>query len=254
MATSLETESVGLVVHEPTDPTRSIAAFASQGNFDAAQRMAKALASSSIVPKEYQGNVANCLVAMEIAGRTGAGIMMVMQNLYVIQGRPSWSAVFLIGSVNACGRFSPLRYEIIGDDPGKMDYRVRAYAKDLATGDVLSGEWITWAMVNGEKWLDKPGSKWKTMPGQMFRYRAASFWTRTYAPEISLGMLTADESEDIPPARGAQSSGAESLNRAIAGKELTDKLIASGEAPAAISLVDTDEDILAQDRATAAKS
>lgn len=220
MTTPAEPETA-LVVHG--ESTRSIAAFASQGNFDAAQRMAKALSQSSIVPKDYQGNIANCLVAMEIAGRTGAGIMMVMQNLYVIQGRPSWSAIFLIGSVNSCGRFSPLRYEIQGgDDPSAMSYRVRANATELATGDHLTGEWITWAMVNGEGWLSKSGSKWKTMPGQMFRYRAASFWVRTYAPEISLGMVTADEAEDIPPVRGATSSGVDRLNQA---------LLASPEAP-----------------------
>ena len=37
------------------------------------------------------------------------------------------------------------------------------------------------------------GSKWKTMPVKMLRYRAASFWTNEYAPEISMGMATVEE-------------------------------------------------------------
>ena len=52
-------------------------------------------------------------------------------------------------------------------------------------------------MVKNEGWASKPGSKWKSMPEQMFRYRAAAFWQRMYAPEISMGFSTADEIEDI---------------------------------------------------------
>lgn len=221
-------ESTALMVHEP-ESARSIAAFSSQSAFDAAQRMAKALATSSLVPKEYQGNIANCLVAMEAASRTGASVLMVMQNLHVIQGRPSWSAAFLIASVNSCGRFSPLRYELEGTE-SQDGWRCRAHAKDIASGDVLYGEWITWKMVKDEGWLSKAGSKWKTMPGQMMRYRAASFWTRTYAPEISLGMYTADEAEDIPT-RDVRTGGARSLDDALRTVTVEDAEIVTVESP-----------------------
>jgi hypothetical protein len=204
---------MGMVNHE-TD-SGAIAPYASTRNFESAQRAARALSSSTLVPKDYQGNIANCLLAMELASRIGASVPMVMQNLHIIQGRPSWSASFLVGSVNTCGRFTPIRYEIVGTDPFAKDYRVRAVAKDKASGDVLEGEWITWTMVMGEKWNEKPGSKWKTMPGQMFRYRAAAFWTRVYAPEISLGMHTAEEYEDITAYRPEPSGGARDLNAAL---------------------------------------
>lgn len=212
---TVQEPSVALVPASHPESRQSIAAFASVGNFEAAQRMAKALASSSIVPEAYRGEkgVANCLVAMELASRTGASVMMVMQNVHVIQGKPSWSAAFLIASVNSCGRFSPLRFETEGE-PIKEGWRCRAVAKELATGDVLEGEWITAAMVHGEGWASKAGSKWKTMPGQMGRYRAASFWTRAYAPEISLGMRTLDEVEDIGEPRTVSLATA-SLNAAL---------------------------------------
>lgn len=182
---------------------RSIAAFSSLKHFEDAQRMALALAKSTIVPSIYRGSVANCLVAMEIAGRVGASVLMVMQNLYIVDGKPGWSAVFLIASVNSGGKYSPIRYEIVGgDDPKAPEYRCRAYATHLASGEVLSGEWITWDMVKGEGWLAKDRSKWKTMPGQMFRYRSATFWVRGYAPELSLGMQSSDELEDITASNG----------------------------------------------------
>jgi hypothetical protein len=171
------------------------------GAFALAQRKASAYAQSTLVPKDYRDNVANVLIAMEIANRIGANELMVMQNLYIVQGRPSWSSSFLIATVNACGRFTPLRFETQGADPEDTSYRVRAYADDKATGERCNGPWITWAMVKAEGWLSKNGSKWKTLPELMFMYRSAGFWSRVYAPEVSMGIHTADESEDMPPVR-----------------------------------------------------
>jgi hypothetical protein len=197
------------------DATGSIAAFSSHSNFRAAVHMANALSKSTVVPAQYQNKPANCLVAMELASRIGASVIMVMQSLHVIEGRPSWSSAFLIASVNTCGRFSPLRFQTEGV-VGKDGWRIRAIAKDLASGDVLEGEWITWEIVKAEGWLGRKGSKWQTIPGQMGRYRAAAFWTRVYAPEISLGMRTVDESEDIGPDTTATASVAVTdLNAAI---------------------------------------
>lgn len=229
-------ESVALVPREAREAdVGSISAFASESNYEAAKRMAVALSNSTIVPEPYRGdrNVANCLIALELAGRTRASVMMVMQNLHVIQGKPSWSAAFLIASVNSCGRFSPIRYEIEGTE-STDGWRCRAYATDLATGDRLDGEWITWTMVKAEGWLAKSGSKWKTMPGQMIRYRAASFWTRTYAPEISLGMHTVDEVEDIPdkdlPTRTRELNEAIAKMREADGSDVTDADILADDA------------------------
>jgi hypothetical protein len=171
------------------------------GAFALAQRKASAYAQSTLVPKDYRENVANVLIAMEIANRIGANELMVMQNLYIVQGRPSWSSSFLIATVNACGRFSPMRFETIGNDPKADSYRVRAYADDKASGERCNGPWITWEMVKAEGWYSKNGSKWKTLPELMFMYRAAGFWSRVYAPEVSMGIHTADEAEDLGPAR-----------------------------------------------------
>ena len=164
--------------------------------FDAAQRMAKALSSSALVPKIYQGQagLANSLIALELAGRMGISPLTVMQNMTPINGRPSWSSSFLIGTVNACGRFSPLRF--IFDDV-ESPSSCYAEANDLATGEVLRGEKITIAMAKAEGWFGRQGSKWQTFPGQMLRYRAGAFWARVYCPEISLGIVTKEEAIDI---------------------------------------------------------
>lgn len=180
---------------------QAAAPFADASTFEHAQRVGKALATSSLVPDSYRGNLANVLIALDVANRIGASPLAVMQNLHIIHGRPAWGASFLIATVNACGRFTPIRFETHGDDPFEKTYRVRATAKDRESGEACEGPWITWKMVEAEGWHSKTGSKWKSMPGLMFMYRAAAFWTRVYAPEQSLGIRTAEEEIDIAEAR-----------------------------------------------------
>jgi hypothetical protein len=176
----------------------AINAFESEGSFVSAQRMARALASSSLVPKAYQDNIGDCLIAIELANRTGASVLMVMQNLDIIHGRPSWRSSFLIATVNASGRFSPLRFRFQGVE-GADDWGCRAVARGLADGEECLGTLVTIKMAKAEGWYGRNGSKWKTMPELMLTYRAAAFWVRTYAPELSLGMLTSEEAEYLAP-------------------------------------------------------
>jgi hypothetical protein len=169
---------------------------AEQRMFELAQRKAQIYAKSSLVPKEYQNNIGNVLIAQNMANRMGADTLMVMQNLYVVHGRPGWSAQFLIATFNSCGRFSAIRYRFEGTE-GKDDWGCVAMATELATGDVIEGTKITLGMAKKEGWSAKNGSKWQTMPEQMMRYRAATFLIRATAPEIGMGLMTKEELEDV---------------------------------------------------------
>ena len=167
--------------------------------FEMQQRQAQMYATSTIIPDTYRGNLGNCVIALDMANRMGVNPLMCMQNLYVVHGVPSFSSKFLIATVNACGRFTPLRYEFKGHE-GKMDWGCRCYAyesSDKLHKEPLYGDWITMEMADKEGWSEKSGSKWTTMPGQMLRYRAAAFWQRAYAPEISMGFISTEEAQDI---------------------------------------------------------
>lgn len=179
------------------------AGFFDLQSFELIQRVSKAFAQSDLVPKQYQGNLANCMIAMDMAQRIGANPLMVMQNLYVVHGTPGWSSKFLIATINVCGRYSSLRYEWRGK-PGEAEYGCRAWAIEKETGERLDGIWVDWKMVKAEGWDAKNGSKWKTMPDQMFVYRAAAFWQRAYAPELGMGLQTAEELQDTFEATRAQ--------------------------------------------------
>lgn len=176
------------------------AGFFDLQGFELLQRVAKAFASSSLVPAHYQNNVANCMIALNLARRLGADELMVMQNLYIVHGNPGWSSKFLIASVNTCGRFETLRYEWRGTE-GSDDFGCRAWTIEKSTGERLNGTWIDWKMVKAEGWNKKSGSKWLTMPDQMFVYRSAAFWQRAYAPEISMGLSSQEELIDTVEVR-----------------------------------------------------
>ncbi len=182
--------------------------------FALVQRVASMLCMSTLVPKEYQGkgNLSNCIIALNMAYRLGADPLMVIQNLYVVHGRPGWSSQFLIATFNKSGKFSALRYQFVGAR-GQDDWGCFAYATELATGEVLQGTTVTMGTAKAEGWLSKSGSKWGTMPEQMFRYRAASWFIRAYAPEIAMGLLTAEELHDSTYDAAPDKNGTYAVNQ-----------------------------------------
>ena len=182
-----------------TQQAQPLSAFSSENAFVSVQRMAKALASSTLVPDAYRGeaNLGNCIIALELSQRIGASVMAVMQSMVPIHGKPTWSASFLIATVNSCGRFSPMRFRWVGKE-GTDEWGCRAYAVERDSNLELVGALVNINMAKVEGWYGKSGSKWKTMPEQMLQYRAGAFWCRTYAPEIALGMHTSEEVQDTP--------------------------------------------------------
>jgi hypothetical protein len=196
-----------LIIHDKAT------AFSSTNGFELAQRMAKALVTSDLVPEQFRGpdKIGNALIALELAQRIGASPMAVMQNIHIIHGRPSWSASFIIAALNSCGRFSPLRFRAEGSGENKTCV---AWAYDSATKEVLEGPEVSIAMAKAEGWMAKAGSKWKTMPDLMLRYRAAAFFGRLYAPDVLSGMHTSEEAETW--VRAENQAKAADLNARIA--------------------------------------
>jgi hypothetical protein len=180
--------------------------------FEDAQRIAKALASSTLIPPQFQGQngFANCLVALEIAGRMNISPFLCMQHLHIIHGRPSWSSAFIIAMVNGCGRFTPLRFEVSGEGDSLACYAV---ATDIKTDQELKGPTITMTMAKKEGWATKSGSKWITMPELMIRYRAAAFWGRLFAGDLLVGLQTQEEVIDVESVK--VSVGIDELNAKV---------------------------------------
>ena len=184
---------------------RNMGIWGDKESFVNAQRMAQALASGTMVPKDYQGNIGNCLIALDMADRLRLSPFAVMQSLYLVNGRPSWSAQFITTVINKSGRFRrPLSFEVTGK--GK-DLSCVAWTEDLE-GNRVDSIPITMKMAEDEGWIGKSGSKWKTMPEQMIRYRAASFFGRLHCPDLIMGVYAEDEVKSFTEPRNKVSDKA----------------------------------------------
>lgn len=191
------TETAVLDRPEPREIVRRPdTAFSCIAAFEDAQRMAVALSKSDLVPTQYRENMPNCLLALEMSQRLGMNPLMVMQNMYIVHGKPAWSSQFMIACINGSGHFSPLRYDLTGEE-GTNSRTCIAWAYDKGTGERLESPAVSIKMAKDEGWYSKNGSKWQTMPELMLRYRAATFFGRTYCPELTMGMHTEEEYRDI---------------------------------------------------------
>lgn len=168
--------------------------FGTQSGATLLWKLAEQFAKSDMVPETFRSNPGNCMIALDAALQRGIPALTVFQNLNIIRGRLSWSAKYLIASFNTCGRYEPLAYEFEGK-PGTEQYGCRATTTVRATKSVVKGPLVTMAIARSEGWTKN--AKWTTMPELMLRYRAASWLINTMAPELSMGLLSQDEAEDI---------------------------------------------------------
>ena len=161
--------------------------------FEQTARVAKMLSSSKLVPASYQGNPQDCFIAVEMAARMNVSPIMIMQNLYVVKGKPSWAGQACMAMINACGKFKNVRHVYTGQK-GTDNRGCYVVAERVSTGETVEGTEVSMAMAKAEGWTTNP--KWKNMTEQMLAYRAASFFARVYCPEALMGLQTVEEVQD----------------------------------------------------------
>lgn len=179
--------------------------FSSKESYKLLWSMASMFSKTGLVPDHFKGDnhIGDCAIAINMSQRMGADPLMIMQNMYVVYGTPSWSSKFLIATFNQCGKYSSIHYEMSGQ-PGTDEYGCKAWAAELSTGERIEGPLVTIGIAKAEGWYSKKDrqgramtTKWQTMPDQMLRYRAASWFIRTTAPELSMGLQTVEEVHDF---------------------------------------------------------
>ena len=165
-------------------------------SFEFAQRQAKSLCESNLVPTSYQGQkgLPNCLVALEMSKRMNLSPLPVMQNLNIIHGTPSWSAQFISSQILGCGRFENFDYLVKGEGE---TLEVQCVAKRVEDQKIVKGTAVSMKMARLEGWTRN--SKYTSMPELMLRNRAATFFGRQFIPDLLLGVQTSEEVVDIQP-------------------------------------------------------
>jgi hypothetical protein len=160
--------------------------------FEQALTFANYLADSDMVPKDFKGKPGNCLIAMQWGAEVGLQPLQALQNIAVINGRPSLWGDSLIALVRA----SPACEYILEEDDGKMatcrvkrrgePEQARTFSMDDAKAAGLQG---------------KQGP-WSQYPKRMRQMRARAFAMRDVFPDVLRGMPVAEEVMDIPKDMG----------------------------------------------------
>lgn len=177
---TIKSENTGLML-EPT-------------NTHEALELADRLAKSQLIPKNFQGRPNDVFVAMLWSRNLGMPIVQGLQNIAVINGRPSIWGDAALAIVKASGLLESFKETLTGTGDSMTatctivrKSEAEAYTASFSVYDArLAGLW------------GKQGP-WKQYPKRMLALRARGFALRNAFPDILLGIGIAEEEQDITP-------------------------------------------------------
>ena len=207
-----ENEEKGVAIVEQATQLTTNSVWENKDQFNQLLRAAQMLSQTSIIPQSYQNKPQDCFVAIEIANRMGVSPMVVMQNMYVVKGKPSWAGQACTMLINSCGKFKDVKHIYTGEK-GKPNRGCYVTATRISDGSQVDGVEVTMQMAQSEGWTSN--SKWRNMPELMLAYRASAFFARVYCPEAMMGVQTAEEVYD---ADSTPINAAASLTAALKGE------------------------------------
>ena len=158
--------------------------------FDQALTFSNYLADSDLVPKDFKGTPANCLIAMQWGAELGLKPLQSLQNLAVINGRPALWGDAVIALVLA----SSVCEYVTEDDDGQT-----AYCRVKPKGG--QEQIRSFSMEDAQKagLINKQGP-WTQYPRRMRQMRARAFALRDVFPDVLRGMPVAEELQDMAAA------------------------------------------------------
>lgn len=156
-----------------------------------AMTMATMLSKSSIVPKEFYGKPENCLIAIGLGMEIGLPPIQAIQNVMVVNGRPSlWgdSVLALVMGSGHCEKFE----ESSASEAAKQGFG-RCKVKRVGMKEME----VTFSLEDAKKagLLGKPGP-WQQYQGRMLQLRARSWALRDCFPDVLRGIQVREEVED----------------------------------------------------------
>ena len=194
-------EEKTLAVVEQTTELATNGVWENKDQFNQLLRAAQMLSQTSIIPQSYQGKPQDCFVAIEMANRMGVSPLVVMQNMYVVKGKPAWAGQACTMFINSCGKFAGVKHVYTGEK-GTDSRGCYVTATRISDGVQVNGVEVTIAMAKAEGWTSN--TKWRNMPELMLAYRASAFFARVHCPEALMGVQLVDEIYDTETSRNAK--------------------------------------------------
>lgn len=157
-------------------------------NMESAIRFAEMMARAKMVPVHLQGQVGDCLMVVEQAGRWGMSPFAVAQCTSVIQGRLMYEGKLVAAALHTSGALATrLAYDYTGEGNSRV-VRVSATLAGEAAPRFVD------VRLSEAKTTNK---MWTTQPDQQLAYHGARVWARRYAPEVMLGVYAPEEMEPV---------------------------------------------------------
>ena len=164
-------------------PTFSLAPSSLQEAMDFANMLSK----SNLVPKDYQGNPSNCIIAMQWGLEIGLQPLQAMQSIAVINGRPAIWGDAMLALVRGSGQL-----EYIHEDPTDDGCTVRLKRKGEPEAErTFTKEDAKKAGLSGKQ------GPWTQHPKRMMQLRARAFALRDVFPDVLRGVFIAEEAQDM---------------------------------------------------------
>ncbi|MCD8071171.1 MAG: hypothetical protein LUE08_07305 [Akkermansiaceae bacterium] len=187
-------EKTPLTPSRQTPPPANQITLTSYGSLEQMFKVAQYLSDSPLVPDTFKAP-GSVLIALNLASRLSLDPFMVMQQIYIVHGRPGMSGQFAIALLSRSPKYRRIEYQYLNGTDCTAGMRVIGHrVDDPEDSHPDVGTAITPEMCRSEGWDKNP--KWRSMPEQMYRYRAASFFARAFCPEELMGLQTAEELED----------------------------------------------------------
>ena len=178
------------IIEQETQALVANDVWANKEQFNQMLRAAQMISQTGIIPQTYQGKPQDCFLAIEMASRMQLSPIVVMQNLYIVKGKPTWAGQACTMLINSCGKYRDVKHVYIGEK-GADNRGCYIEATRVSDGEVVKGVEVTINMAKAEGWTSN--SKWKNMPELMLAYRASAFFARVYCPEALMGVQTYEE-------------------------------------------------------------
>jgi hypothetical protein len=161
-------------------------------NFGELVEFSKLVANSDLAPKEYKGKPGNVMIAIQMGAEVGLSPMQAVQNIAVINGKPSLYGDALLAVVQAHPDYE--RHEEFLEGSGET--RV-AVCRVQRRGSEMHEERFGVADAKRANLWGKAGP-WQQYPDRMMQMRARSFALRNQFADALKGIIAAEEAMDYP--------------------------------------------------------
>jgi len=167
---------------------------------DQALRISEMFAKSDLVPDSYKNKPANIFLAVSAGASLGLAPFQAMQNIAVINGKPSVWGDALLAMVRNDKRCLSVKESIEGEGSNRKASCVVSRLAPNGETEIISSS-FSMGQAQSANLLNRP--PWKSYPDRMLQMRARGFALRDAFADVIGGLITSEEAEDYPVAKNA---------------------------------------------------